>query len=364
MRWGLVCIAVLVGTVGLSQGLGWYFDPMRQLDRTTEAVSATRPPSRKPSGTAARPLPFATIDELSLLRAGDPAVQLKGAETLLAREISPDLVRTVERALQAQPDPAVERVLVCIKTRFQDPDLLEFLLARFPKDRKDLAWNLTPDVSCVLDALVERVTDEPERISAALMPGIYASNASTRLKVLKAFRTIDLPEVPIALVTEASTSGTPFQREALAAAMALGAMRQNPALVARAIRDPHTSVVVKEELRMDPHPNAARIVANVWAERSFETRYEELARAREGQLHDVSAGLLEVLGASSEPELKRIAAARQLGILAEVGPLRDLRALTSTLEPGDLKRAVDATIRVLQERRKGGTREQMRTLPQ
>jgi hypothetical protein len=194
------------------------------------------------------------------------------------------------------------------------------------------------------------------------MPAVYAANASTRNQVLHAFRRMDLPQIPAMLVAETSTSG-PFQREALNAALALGAVRNNPALVARAIRDPYTRPFVKHELRIEPHDNAARIVADVWAERSVETELEELASEREKQMHDVSAALLEIVGNPSEPEDKRVGAARGLERLAEPGALHDLRAIVPTLESGRLMTAVNAAIHVLEERQKAGQRAQMRALP-
>jgi hypothetical protein len=196
------------------------------------------------------------------------------------------------------------------------------------------------------------------------MPAVYATNGSTRHKVLEAFRTIDLPFLPISLAAEARGAGGPRRREALAAAVALGAIRREPDIVAAAVRDPHLAAIVREDLRADPHPNAARIVARAWAEQPFDAEYEQLARAREGVHHDVSAALLEIVGASIEPERTRVAAARQLAALAEVGALNDLRALAGTLPPGELKLSVDAAVQALQERRRTGVRDRMRTLPQ
>ena len=360
MRWGLVLVSVLVGTVGLSQLLGWYFDPMRTRDGATFTPP---PPAPRPRpGKPAPVLPPPTREELALLDSLDPGNQRRGAELLLTRATTADVVTAVEAALQRLPEPAVEARLVCVKSRFEGPDILEFLLARFPRDRRELEWNLKPEVLCVLDALVGRVMDAPDRIVPTLMPAIYSTNGSAREKVLRAFRTIDVDQVPPTLLVEASTSGGPNRSEALAAAVALGAIRHNPALIARAVTDPQVFPVVASELRSDPHPHAARIVANVWAERSFESKYEQLARDREGRSHDVSAALVEIMIAAAEPELKRVRAAEHLGKLGEVGALRDLRAVAST-EAIPLKSSAERAIQELQEQRKRGTRDQMRVLP-
>jgi len=365
IRWGLVLIGILVGIVALWSWLDWYFDPMRQNVQTIRAVADSPPPP--PAGKGAPPpptLPPATREEIALLASGDPGNRLKAADALLGRAPTPDLVHAVDAALARHPDPNLEARLVCLKSRFEGPETLEFLLARFPKERRALDWNLPADVSCVLDALVARATDAPDRIVAALTPAIYASNAGTRQKALRAFRLLDLRQIPVPLIVEASTTGLPNQREALAAVVALGAVRLNPAAVAIGVRDPHTRSAVREELRINPHPNAARIVANVWAERSAESEYGFLARDREQGLHDVSAALLEILGKPSEPEIKRVAAAEHLGTLGEIGALHDLRELSPALETGRLKASIETTIAGLQERQKKGARAQMRSLPQ
>ena len=360
VRWGLVFTAVLVGFVALGRGLQWYFDPMRQPNgRMRPCPSST---SSKARAAVTPGLPEATREELALLGSTDSANQLKAADTLLTRAVTPDLVAAVESALQRHPLPHIEERLVCLKSRFEGPEILEFLLARFPKDRSALTWTMTPDVTCVLNALVTRVDEAPERIRDALMPAVYADNATTQEQALRAFRRMDLPQIPAMLVAETSTPG-PFQRQALNAALALGAVRNNPALVARAIRDPHTRPFVKQELRTHPHANAARIVANVWAERSIETELADLAADREKQMHDVSAALLEIVSNPSEPENTRVGAARGLEHLEETGALHDLRVLVSTLEPGRLMTAVNAAIHVLEEGQKFGRRAQMRALP-
>lgn len=363
VRWGLVFVTVLVGLVALWNGLGWYFDPARQTDRAIAAPPAPTAPPNEARDPARPALPEPTREEVALLASRDPANQLRGIEALRTRAVTTDAMAAVDSALQRDPAPAIEAGLVCLKSRFEGPGSLEFLLARLPTRQEELAWNLKPEVSCVLNALVRRATEAPERVRAALMPAVYSSNLSVREGALAAFRMMDLPQIPAMLVAEASTSGAPYQREALSAALALGAVRLNPALIAGAIRDPYTSPVVREELRTSPHPNAARIVANVWAQRSGEGEYEHLARDREGQLHDVSAALLEIVLDPSVTEDTRATAAHHLEVLADVGPLHDLRELSPTLESGRLKTSVEATVGALEERLKGGDKPQMRALP-
>jgi hypothetical protein len=363
VRWGLIFVTVLVGVVALSTGLGWYFDPKRQPDRAFTVPPATSTQRVNARNARHLALPEATREELALLDSSDSGNQLRGAELLRGRAVTPEVMTAVEAALSRTSSPELEARLICLESRFERPGMIEILLARFPKEGTEVAWNLKPELSCVLDALVNRTLEAPERVRAALMPALYSGNASVRERALAAFRMMDLPQIPPALLVEASTRGAAHQREALSGAVALGAVRHNPTLVANAIRDADMRHVVKEELRSSPHANAARIVANVWAERPDDSNYERLARDRELQLHDVSAALLEIVMDPPAPDGKRAAAAHQLELLKDVGPLHDLRELSPTLDPGPLKTAVESTIQTLEARLKSGRRSEMRTLP-
>lgn len=365
VRWGLVFVLVLIGLAGLVRALQWYFDPFRELDRASAIAASTRPPSPTSSrGRQSRTLPPATSQELALLDAPDTSLQIKAAETLLARAVTPELVTAVDATLRTRPDPHVEALLVCIKSRFEGPGTLGYLLTRFPSTRHEFERRLRVDVSCLLDALVERISEDPERVTAALLPAIYSNNATARHKVIQAFRLVDLPGLPAELAALGRQPGEPLHEGAVAAAMALGALRYDSALVDRAVREPGLVAVVAEDLRANPHPNGARVLAGVWTDQPGDTSYAQLARAREGLLHDVSAALVEIVRSATAPEPRRVAAARHLATLGEVGALRELNAFSETVGRGDLKTAIDAAIRELQERRRTGARDQMRALPQ
>jgi hypothetical protein len=360
-----VFVLVLIGLAGLVRALQWYFDPFRELDRASAIAASTRPPSPTSSrGRQSRTRPPATSQELALLDAPDTSLQIKAAETLLARAVTPELVTAVDATLRTRPDPHVEALLVCIKSRFEGPGTLGYLLTRFPSTRHEFERRLSVDVSCLLDALVERISEDPERVTAALLPAIYSNNATARHKVIQAFRLVDLPSLPAELAALGRQPGEPLHKGAVAAAMALGALRYDSALVDRAVREPGLFAVVAEDLRSNPHPNGARVLAGVWTDQPGDTSYAQLARAREGLLHDVSAALVEIVRSATAPEPRRVAAARHLGTLGEVGALRDLNVFSETVGRGDLKTAIDAAIRELQERRRTGARDQMRSLPQ
>lgn len=356
---------LVVGLVAFVRALQWYFDPFRELDRAGAVAASTRPPSPVPSRRSQprREFPPAMPEELALLDAPDSNLQIKAAETLLARAVTPDLVRTVEAKLRTRLDPQVESLLVCVKSRFEEPGTLEYLLSRVPSTRDEFAGRPTAGVSCVVDALAARITEAPERVTAALVPAVYSRDLGMRHEVIQAFRLVDLPSLPAELAGLGREPGE-LHAGAVGAAVALGALRHNPALVDLAVRDPKLISVVAEDLRTNPHPNGARVLAGVWTDRPAEASYLQLARAREGVLHDVSAALVEIVRSTSAPEPKRIAAAKHLATLGEVGALRELSVFGETVGAGELQTAVLVAIHALQERRNSGVRDQMRALPQ
>lgn len=362
LRWGLVFTGILVGVVALWGGLGWYFTPMPTNRALAPQPAVPLPAPAGARGPAAAPLPTATPQELALLNSPDPANQRKGVDTLLTRAVTPELVTAVEEALAKNQPAELEARLICIKTRFEGPETLDFLLARFPKERRELDWNLKPDVACVLDALVARAAEAPERVRDALMPCIYASNSGTREKALTAFRRMDLPGIPAMLMAEAATPG-PYRREALQAALALGALTYNPGIVESAFKSSDMRSVVVHALRTDPRAVASRIVAHGWAENSFDSTIERLAIDRERQMNDVSAALVEIVASETAADRTRVTAARHLATLGEVGALPPLRRLALTLPTGQLRTTVEATIGGLDGRAAKGQRARMRELP-
>ncbi len=356
---------VIVGLVAFVRGLQWYFDPFRDVDRASAIAASTRPPSPTLSrGRQARTLPAATPEEIALLDAPELSMRIQAAEMLLTRAVTPALAAIVDAKLRTGTDPQVETLLVCIRSRFQGPDTLEYLRARFPRTKEELGRRLTADVSCVMDALIDRITDHPARITAALLPVVYTNDVTARHKVVQAFRLVDLPTLPAELAALGRQADQSLPEGPVAAAMALGAIRHERALVDRAIREPAVIAIVTEDLRSNPHPNGARILADAWVDRPLNGAYLRLARAREGVLHDVSAALVEIASSSTAAEPRRVAAAQHLATLGEVGALRELSALNETVGPGELRLAVEAAIRELQERRRTGARDQMRALPQ
>jgi hypothetical protein len=368
IRWGLVLLAVLVGVVAVFRGVGWYFDPLRDIESFPRPTVVEPEQDATERSVTAEPatLPAATAAELALLESSDVGNQRKGAETLMTRAMTPEVESAVDAALARHPDPQVAQRLVCVKARSRSPETLEFLLARLPTDRRALDWTLAPDVACVLGALAERADDDPDRIVAALTPALYATNLSTRKLVHEAFRTVELEEIPTTLLVEAMTSGRESHRQfmALEGAMALGAIRLNPELVARALEDSSLRQHVSFQLLKSTHPNAARLIANAYAENEMEHTLRKLVRDRENEMRDASAAFLEIVADESASDAKRAAAARSIEYLNEIGPLRELRQVLADLDDGSLKTAVESAVAKLDTRQKHGARERMRALPQ
>jgi hypothetical protein len=370
VKWGRVAVFTLVGVVALARGIFWYFDPLREA-RALEAARVGPPAAVDGSSPAAissaarassePALPAPTSEEIALLGSVHPSNQMRGIELMNARAVTPEMVSAVELALQNPSSPDIEAKLICLQTRFDSPESLERMIARAPSDRRAFGWNMSADITCTINALARRAGEAPERIRDALMPAAFAANAGTRNKVLAAFKTMDLPELPPALVVEASAESS-SRREAVAAALALGAVRLNPELVAAAARDPDTAALVREALRTDKSDAAARLVARTWTDVVSNSEFARLAVEREAQSHDVSAALLEMVLDSTRTDIQRQEAAIGLGMLTEVGPLPPLRKLSGELASGELKTYVDRAIEALDRQRARGRTPQMRAL--
>jgi hypothetical protein len=357
-----------VGGVALFRGVGWYFDPLRDIESFPRPTVVEAEPETTERNVRAEPatLPAATAAELALLESSDAGNQIKAAELLMTRAMTAEVESAVDAAIARHPGTDVERRLVCVKARSQSAETLEFLLARLPKDRRALDWTLAPDVACMLSGLAARADDDPERIVTALTPALYATNLSTRKLVHEAFRTVELEEIPTSLLIEAMTSGRDSHRQfmALDGVMALGAIRLNPEVVARALEDASLRQKVRQHLVTSTHPNAPRLIANAFAEHPQEHTLRQLVRDRENEMRDASAAFLEIVADDSQPEDKRAAAASTLEYLNEIGPLRELRKVLEDLDDGPVKTAVESAVAQLDMRQKHGARDRMRPLPQ
>ena len=361
VRWGLVLLAVIVGLFALARGLQWYLDPQRTAGAgdATADTGAIVPLTPEPRPQQADPP--ATAAEIALLASPDAGNQRTAVETLRARAITPDLIAAVDAALARRPDRDLEIQLVCIKARFENDGSLDFLIGRMPADRAAMMRARDADTTCVVDALTRRIREAPERISGALVPGAYASNPSIRAKTLGAFRLIDVP-VPPMVIADASTPASGVRHQALRAAIAFGAVQKNPDVVDAGLRDHDTRSAVTDELRINPHQNAARMVANAWLDLDA-PEIEGLAHRREREQHDVSAALLETVLDETQGERRRAAAAARIGSLGEVGAINDLRRLSNSLTSGDLKQAAGVAIAALEKQQAGGAMPRMRALP-
>lgn len=349
VRWGLVAVLLIVSLAASIRTLQWFFDPMRQTDEAA-ARDARRPPavpsSAVPSGAVTSSQSDPTADELKRLEAVDGLERLRAADALMTKAVTPELIVAVDRAFDREGAADFKARLVCLKARFPGPESLEFLLRRFPSDRRSLIWNLSPDLKCTFEALVARIGEEPLRIRDALVPGAFSDNATVRYSVLAAFRTVDFAIPPLEILKALNSDNSFEYRQGLQAALALGAVRHNRAAVERAAFDfePAVRGLVRHELITNPHPNAARIVAKGWILRASGTSHERLAFERERAQHDVSAALLEFVKNVQEPDARRAEAVRLMVNLDEIGVLPELEALRPDLGPGPMLDAVNAAI--------------------
>lgn len=241
VRWGLVFVSVLVGMFALARAVQWYFDPAR----TPERPAANLPPPTTPVASAAA-MPAPADEEIALLGSVSADNRLLAARTLRGRAVTPAVEQAVDSALSREQDTEIRAELVCLKAAASGLSSIDFLVGAFPADPLRLNGQVAPDVLCVLDALVERIKEAPERITPVLVPAVYSNNLSIRARALGAFRQVDVA-IPEPLVAEAGTAGHPYRREALAAVMALGGARKSPDVVAKALADDQLRPIVMAE---------------------------------------------------------------------------------------------------------------------
>jgi hypothetical protein len=237
---------------------------------------------------------------------------------------------------------------------------LEALLARVPHDGASFEGTLPAELSDTLDALITHMDQAPGQIRDALMPAIYSSNETTRRKVLAAFRSKHWLDLSTPLLAEATGKG-PRQRQAFEAALALGLWRTSPNLMIVSSRNPTTSALVQQELRLHTDADSARLLALIWVD-GADAEFGRLARERETSSHDISAALVEIVLDPRHPETRRTQAAYRLGTMGEVGALPPLRRYAVPPVLGALKQSVDDTIDKLEVLHRQGRAPQMRAL--
>jgi len=341
IRWGLVFVSVLVGLVALARALQWSLDPVRSGNWTSAAARPQPPATAQAKAALVPPSP----EELAGLESDDLEVQRVAVERLAEREITPDVIRAVDRALARGPrSKEMEAALVCARTRGTADGSLAYLLDRFPTDPFDIRETRSPGVACVAAALAARIDEDPRQIRDALKRAFFSDNQDAIREAAKGFRRLAPTPIPSDLAAEATTETALHQRAALRAVAAMGAIRSDPRLVLRAARIDASAHVtpIREDLVEEPHPNGARILARLCVEGGGQ--FCRLLREREAIHHDSSAALLEVASDPAEPFLHRREAVEQLRGLREWGVLPGLRRLRDIPGGGELAPHVAAAI--------------------
>ena len=299
-----------------------------------------------------------TLDELGGLASFDARTRLGAADTLMQRAVTPELTAVVNDALMRGADGEFAGRLVCLKSRFDDHDTLEFLVADAPWQQTAEYWEASPD-SCLLEALTRRIEEDPERIRDKLLMGAFTVNGNVRSRVLKAYRRTDLDLLPLPLLSRLE-HGDPHRREAVGAALALGAIRHAPDIVRDALYDDdrYVSQMSRDELVREESPKAAELLASVLVLNPVNADLRRTMIAREQRWHDVSRALLDIAVEERSDRLRE-AALELISATGEVGAIEPLQTLAATTAP-PVRGYVDATLAELRRNKALGSTARMR----
>jgi hypothetical protein len=297
-----VIALVMLGVVLLWRGLQMWVDSWSA--PTAAPVTAAAPAPVPPSPPPPPPLPVATDEELRGLASSDPYIPIRTADLLLQRRVTPKLERDVDDALARQPGEDLESRLLCIKSRFENRETLEYMLRRFPRDdERALRWGVDRGVRCMLDAIASRIEEGPERIRDTIILGAFSDDGGVRETVLKAFRRTDFQLLPLPVLRQLNSELPHVRRKAVNAAIALGAIRRTPEIVRRALIDEDRYVrdVAAVHLALDADAEAARLLARALVEAPENPELLHAYREREQRHRDAAQAIAALAADEREP---------------------------------------------------------------
>jgi len=314
----LTLLLLFGGIAVLFQGLRWYG---HYLDRAGTRHSITASPAPKASPAAPSPPPGETLpsaEELQGLESSDPAAQLAAVEALLKRRLAPELAESVARAVPA--NPAVAKRMECLKARVPGPESLEWTLGRVADP--DVAYD-TEHCRCLLQALSQRVEEDPRRLVEALFPFAVNWRARVREPALAGLARARLDALPAPVLDRIRTRTT---SSSVRAAFALGVEDHAPELVQIWLFHHGRSIqhAARKSLADSPSDDAPRLLIRALLHHRDDRELLALARERELSRGDACAQLLEAaLSPAESIEVRRTA----LELLTAIGDAEDVPTL-------------------------------------
>ena len=349
-------LATLVGVTLLWRGLLWFNDDQhqREVDATRAAADATAEAARR-EGSAAVPtgptLPPPTEAELAMLLAGDTTTLADGVRLLSERRITETLVMAVEAALAQAPSDEHRALVGCLKARVPGRDGLMFALGALPSDEKGFS-NPTAGVACLVDAVAVHAGGEPALVRMALLPAIHSPRLDIRTSALEGLGRVTLPDFPLSLQLDMQSPNVDRRRQALRAALALGALHVLPGLVERALVDEDSGVreIARVALYTAPEPAAARIAARGLAAWPGDPYMQMLVERREKGRADVSPALADVALDERASTYARVAALAWLTRSGDHGVIPMIEPLEAAGDPAVREAAAKALARLRESR--------------
>jgi HEAT repeat protein len=313
-----VTVFVLVGGLALLlRGLQAYWDHLSQLSTGPPVVAPspgnTPPATKTPIPDSSETLLAPSAEELAALGSSQPATQLKAIDTLMQRRMTPELAAAVRKSSPA--NEALAKKLSCLKARVPGRASIEWAIVQL-RDH-DAVWASDMDQCvCLVEALANRVEEDPVTIAEALFPFALSYVGRPRGPALKALSNARLKQLTPGLrrgIEEGWHSSLTVR-----AAFALGVPEIAPDLVERWLFDSDDRAQRAARSALAEHPGAAsaRLLVRAIVGSREDPELLRRLREREAAQHDASDQLVSLALDGTESSTRR---QRALELLSTVG---------------------------------------------
>jgi hypothetical protein len=292
-------------------------------------------------------LPEPTEAELRGLRAPTVAARSRAVDRMFERQPTPDMAREVATAARTTRDTGIRRKLDCLRAWAGDVDALVAGIARLPDDAGGYGKGLDPTQRCLLDVVSRRAAEAPAPAAEALAVIALAGTDAEQEKARAGLARTGVDARPRAIESALQSEDAGERARAYRAALALGALARDPALVEACLADAEASAACRDEALAAPA--AMRLLAGAIAGQEEDEHLWALVEER-GLADDLWPALVGVARDRERPAEERT---RALELLADAGdPAVAVDLAPMVGETGDpLAAQARRTLAALQRRR-------------
>jgi hypothetical protein len=345
MRPHILLLFTVLGLVSLWRGIQLYLD---HLDRRDEAAAAATVAAAKPPGPLHRPAGPAppTDEEIAALDTADRITRLKAGDVLLTRTLSPSLWPVLDAlTLKYVEDDQMLARLACLGMRIPDARALASAFSFLPTTEDGYRTRLEPDLKCALETVAERAGELPERARDVLLAAVFSPHFETHERAAEGLRKVVLDDFPATLQVEVRSPDVRRRRQAIRAALAVGAIDKLPSLVERALLDSDYGVSdrARYELLRSKSAEAPRIIARTVTEQPDGRFFGDMIRRREAEHRDAEPAILDIVEDESREPRVRLNGMRLLVAYGSIKAADRLRTLAAR-SPEDIRMPLEDAI--------------------